>query len=76
MTTKELTKIVTKNGVTLAEINHALAQLTRMSITQHGVHQIARSRRRRPARKRPQTRRRIVNLEKQWQAYLTRQPQN
>jgi hypothetical protein len=74
MTTKELTQIVTKHNVTLAEINQALVQLTRMNIS---LHESIKSLERTAVAHDSQIQELIKtnrSLQKQWQAYLNTRP--
>jgi hypothetical protein len=76
LTTKELTSIVTANSLAIAENTKAIAELTNGILSLHGsiksLETIAESLLE-SANKHEAV---IARLEKQWEAYLNRQPSN
>ncbi len=76
MTTKELTDIVTKHDVTIAEINHAIAQMTHNSLILHdsikALEVIAESHNEDIEKLTGEVR----TLTREWQAYVKRLPSN
>jgi len=74
LNTKELTEIVNKQNLTLAEINQALAQMTRNSLV---LHESIKSLETTALAHDSQIGELIDGMEflkKEWQAYLSRQP--
>jgi predicted membrane-bound spermidine synthase len=74
LTTKQLAETVAKHNVTLAEVNQALVQLTRMSIT---LHESIKSLETTALAHDAQIGELIEsqkNLQKHWQAYLNTRP--